>query len=97
MTFVEQGPPRGNPKNRWTQCKLIHRHDGRVGIDVAWIEHDIAKKGNILTFRDEPGTFEVAEVWGTKPEPEVFAMERVYRDQRKASDVRRGGRGHMEY
>jgi len=81
-----------------TQCRMRRILSGAYGVDVAWIETGLAKKGNRLTFRDLPGIYEVLEVWGTRLKKEVEDLERLYLEQRKASDIKRDpGRGHMEF
>ena len=72
-----------------TQCKMDHSVDGRVGMDVAWIQTKLAKKGTLIKFRDLPGTFRVTEVWGTLPKEEVELRERSFKHQRSQSDVER--------
>jgi hypothetical protein len=72
-----------------TQCQLHHRLPGKstFGIDVAWIATKLAKVGLVLKFRDLEGTYEVREVYNTKPKKEVEAFERCYLHQRGVSDV----------
>ena len=83
-----------------TQCLMHHRTPGKKGhgIDVAWIETKLAKVGLVLKFRDLEGTYEVVEVWSTKPRQDVEAFERCHLHQRSVSDAPRdAGRGHLDF
>ena len=77
-------------KERVCQCLMHKRLPGRVQVfvDVAWIEERLARKGNVLRFRDLEGTYEVVEVWGTRLLEEIEPLERIYRHQRAASDIK---------
>lgn len=73
-----------------TQCQLKHRFpDGRdiIRVDVAWIQTKLAKLGIVLKFRDLEGTYEVTEIYSTKPKDEIEAFERCYLNQRSVSDA----------
>jgi hypothetical protein len=85
------------------QCKLVQPNGkGSYRFDVAWIPKEKAVVGKWLRIDGREGNWQVAEVWGTRPEAPLVEAQRDFLKQRSVSDIKkvpdRGiGRGHMEH